>query len=196
MFPDSLTFSVDAAYASQAFCGVPSILDECYNRTIFCWLFHFTLNLPWQQANSPKQKSMIFTLKGDPVPSWSIGQKIRLHFIHTPQLWNCSVPSGEAGEKQTKWQERKCECVCVKYTFADAVGSRLKSLSLPFTYTLAHPIPPHLSLPPLLLLSLSFLHSMTLLRFPVKCNPEKWICYNRWSGKWICIPKTQKPPNC
>lgn len=111
MFPDSLTFSVDAAYASQAFCGVPSILDECYNRTIFCWLFHFTLNLPWQQANSPKQKSMIFTLKGDPVPSWSIGQKIRLHFIHTPQLWNCSVPSGEAGEKQTKWQERKCECV-------------------------------------------------------------------------------------
>jgi len=30
MFPDSLTFSVDAVYAAQASCGEASILDYCY----------------------------------------------------------------------------------------------------------------------------------------------------------------------
>lgn len=35
MFPDSLTFSVNAVYAAQASCGVPSILDERYYQTLF-----------------------------------------------------------------------------------------------------------------------------------------------------------------
>lgn len=62
MFSDSLTFSVDAIYAAQAFCGVPSIVDDCYYRTIFCWHFKFALSAPWQQANSPKQKSVHFDI--------------------------------------------------------------------------------------------------------------------------------------
>lgn len=129
MFPDSLTFCVDAVYAAEACSGVPSILDDCYYRAIFCWL----LNFPLFRGDGPAPWSKnlciwIFTLKTDPFSLVVCTPKDWASFHPcTADGWNNSIPS--ADEEQTKWRERKsiyvctlslhgwvCVCVCVQST--------------------------------------------------------------------------------
>ena len=193
MFPDSLTFSVNAVYAAQASCGVPSILDERYYQTFFfffCWLLHFTLNLPWQRANSPEAKSMIFTLKSNTSPSWRIGQEIRLHFIHTPRFGGIIVfpPVGlVAGLKVSVrfWEVHICWhagnlsqiSVINIYIYIGTPRPSSSSSSSPSSSV-------GRSIFPLT----SWLCYILLLNVTQK---NKWICHNRWSGKWTCMqPKT------
>lgn len=130
MFPDSLTFCVDAVYATEACSGVPSILDDCYYRAIFCWL----LNFPLFRGDGPAPWSKnlciwIFTLKTDPFSLMVCTPKDWASFHPcTAEGWNYSIPS--ADEEQTKWRERKsiyactllglhgwvCVCVCAQST--------------------------------------------------------------------------------
>lgn len=122
---------------------------------------------------------LIFALKSEPVPSWHIGQKISLHFIQTPQWGEITVFPLEGCwgtcvcvcDVHVCWHTTNLSEICV-ITIYIYIGS---SLSLLFYWSL------YLSRAPWLLRSSS------------KCNPEKSICLNRWSRKWICIqPQTVK----
>lgn len=147
MFPDSLTFSVDAVYAVQAFCGVPSILDECYIEPFFA--DSSTLRSIYHgNRPTPQSKHLWYLLWKATLSFLTYRPKDQASFqTYATTGLNYSVPSFP-GERQSKWQKGKCVCGCVKYTSADTVGICRKSLSLPFTYTLAHHIPPHPPLSP------------------------------------------------
>lgn len=179
MFPDSLTFCVDAVYAAEACSGVPSILDDCYYRAIFCWL----LNFPLFRGDGPAPWSKnlciwIFTLKTDPFSLMVCTPKDWASFHPcTAEGWNYSIPS--ADEEQTKWRERKSIYACTLLGLHGWVCVRVCAKYF-------------LLFPRSRALVLSLLRYKALFGSRLKCNPKKRIGQNRWSEKCISI----QPPSC
>lgn len=135
----------------------------------------------------PEAKIHDIYFESDPFPSWRIGQKIRLHFIHTPQRGEIIVfplvrLSEVAGKKVNVHKEHIC------WHSRDLL--EISVITIYIYIGTSHPFSPS---PLSILFYCSVYLSCTPRRFPVKCNPEKRICHNRWSGKWIRIqPQTVK----